>query len=680
MTRHIKPRLLYAKLPLLALLIIDCALAALAIASAESARHFLYFHAGLVGVLLCLALAIVFLRDGGLGAPFKPRAAGITLASLLLFTLLLDLADASVINDLAAIVHRRFQQPAWFLFGLLLAALAFLPILADKLRQCLRGRNYADLAVAGGLLLMLYLLQLPIGLDSVGHWESWIYWAQLEGLFSWSVNYELTTRFWVALPHQLAVIISPASFTGFHLTRMLIHWLMLLAFYGILKKLRFPRYAAFLAVCLCLCYPVNSDLLSLRSLPNIFSAMALLLAGWLALEIRGHPSRPRMLALWLALSFNVASNETAYALILLVPLLWLPRRPSLDREAIKLAAIWYLAPASKLAYLALLAGLGMRFYNSYVFSGEWNAGGNTLAATGARLLDVYAHTLVEGWASAITAFSQSDWLGMSALICIVAAGLAICLARERSALPSTSELARKLAWGLLFIAPAVGVLVWLEQYSGDRWRSYFYAPIGGSIALLSLAALLSTPIRRAAYRRALIIALCLLACLPGMVRLFEQQARLASQADDIKLMLRSLLEAAPALSPDTRVMFFSDMSSAELDASGIYALRYSWQLDDSILYLLYGAPHSSDFCLTAAPCAALDRVSKPNAPGFSASDFHRTLFFKILPDLNIQLIAEPQTYFAFQRDIAYDISQLYDPNAPPPARALSLLGAAPGRG
>ena len=69
-------------------------------------------------------------------------------------------------------------------------------------------------------------------------------------------------------------------------------------------------------------YPVNSDLLSLRSLPNQFSVMSLLAAAFLMLEYRESPSRLGLLGVWLGLVFNVVTNETAYAIILVAPLLW----------------------------------------------------------------------------------------------------------------------------------------------------------------------------------------------------------------------------------------------------------------------------------------------------------------------------------------------------------------------
>ena len=188
------------------------------------------------------------------------------------------LSETRLVNEVLGIIHRRFQQPYWQWVGLALAALIFLPLIGRALRSCLEQRRHADLLICGGYLAFLLLLFMPAGFDSIGHWETWNYRAFLEGQSSWNVSYELTTRFWVAVPHLLAMIISPDSFIGFHVTHLLIIWGKLVLLYGILRKLKFSRLFAFLATMLFMVYPVNAALLSLRSLPNQFSIMALLAA------------------------------------------------------------------------------------------------------------------------------------------------------------------------------------------------------------------------------------------------------------------------------------------------------------------------------------------------------------------------------------------------------------------
>lgn len=680
MTPYQNPRPPIVNILLIALLVADCLLALLAVQSAETPRSFAFFHIGFVGLIACLAAALYYARKKRMDAPFPWRALVLTLAALLLISLLLDLSDTTLIIDALAILHRRFQQPYWQAVGLLLAAGIFLPIILGNLRTCLRQRRFTDLALCAGLLLIVALLYMPFGFDSIGHWENWIYLAHLEGRFSWSVAYELTTRYWVAVPHLLAALISPDSFLGFHLTHLLILWGKLVLLYGILRKFDLPRVYAFLTTTLFMFYPVNSELLSLRSLPNQYSAMSLLAASYLVLEYRIRPSRLRLLGIWLALSFNVASNETAFALILAFPVLWLLKNHLPRRSALHLSAIWYLAPAAKLAYLVLLAGNSMTFYNSYVFAGDWNPSADTSLPVFGRLIDVYRHAFVDGWQAAISQLGQSEWLGVSAVVLALIAGIAWLLMRcgDWQVLVSTRELALYLAGGILLIVPSVGVLIWLEQYSGDLWRTYFFAPIGASIAVFSLIAIATVPIRKLTIRNSAIILLCLAASFPGIARLFQQQERLVTSADNKAELLHNLLNAAPHIEPDTVVLLTADLTREELDATDYYELHYGRELGDSILYVLHGdrIPRTGQFCSEAASCSHLDNITDPTSPNWRDEIFQRTLVLKINPDLSIELIEDPANYFDLDIDIPYDASQLYDPDAPLPPRAGTMLAPA----
>ena len=353
---------------IICLLLVDGVLAIYALQHSHNLSDFLYFHLGLTGLLFSPLLALVFLRKPRMDQPLPLRPLMLALLVCLLFALVAGLSETRLVNEVLGIIHRRFQQPYWQWVGLALAALIFLPLIWHALRSCLEQRRHADLLICGGYLAFLLLLFAPAGFDSIGHWETWNYRAFLEGQFSWNVSYELTTRFWVAVPHLLATIISPDSFIGFHVTHLLIIWGKLVLLYGILRKLKFSRLFAFLATMLFMVYPVNAALLSLRSLPNQFSIMALLAATCLILDFRDEPTRLKLLGIWLALTFNVVTNETAYALILVAPLLWIRGRRD-PWKAANLTLIWYLIPAGKVAHLLLLSALNQPFYNSSIFEG-----------------------------------------------------------------------------------------------------------------------------------------------------------------------------------------------------------------------------------------------------------------------------------------------------------------------
>ena len=87
------------------------------------------------------------------------------------------------------------------------------------------------------------------------------------------------------------------------------------------------------------------------------------------LDYRQNPSRLHLLGIWLALTLNVVSQESGFVLILVMPLLWLWGKRTISWRDSNSTLIWYAAPAAKIAYMLLLVGSGMQFYNSSVFDG-----------------------------------------------------------------------------------------------------------------------------------------------------------------------------------------------------------------------------------------------------------------------------------------------------------------------
>lgn len=648
-------------------------LAIFAFQQSHSHASFLYFHLGLTGLLFCPLLALAFLRKPRLDEPLPLRALALSLLLCLLVALLAGLSETRLVNDALGVIHRRFQQPYWQGVGLALAALIFLPLIWRALRNCLEQRRHADLLVCGGFLAFLLLLFLPGGFDSIGHWESWNYRAYLEGQFSWNVSYELTTRFWVAVPHLLATIISPDSFVGFHVTHLLIIWGKLVLLYGILRRLKFSRLFAFLATMLFMVYPVNSALLSLRSLPNQFSIMSLLTAGYLILDYRDNPSRLKLLGIWLALAFNVVTNETAYALILVAPTLWIRRRVAW--ETANLSLYWYLLPAGKIAHLLLLSSLDQPFYNSTFLERGVGTEGGVIGSDALRLLDVFRHTLVEAWGDALLALNSSGWLPQTliALALIAAIGGYLLRRGDDRTLPDITRARRSLLVGIAFIIPAVGVLIWLDQYSGDLWRMYFYVPIGAAIALLSVIALLISPMNKVRHREIIVLIICLMLMLPATARLFAQRGQFVANARVKADFLYAVMQLIPAIEADTLILLTTDMTSDAFDQSAVYELLYSYDVDNAMLYVLYGngTPVQSTFCLTAEVCSTFGGEGTL----FTAPQalLPRTLVIEIGHNMSVRLVSDPAAYFGMEVDAPYNGDSLYSPDAPLPRRAIAML-------
>lgn len=666
----------------LALLVADCALGFLAIRRATGLADFLFFHTGVLGLMLCPLLATYYLLRPQATNAICLRALLVSLLFLLALALLLGAIDSNPLRELLEVLHRRFRHPSWQLLGLVLAAVVYLPLIVRRVRQKLLKRQLADLAVVSAFMLFLLFLYSPFGFNSIGHWETWGYRAYLEGQHSWNVEFELNTRFWVMAPHLLANIISPDSFVGFNLVHVLILWAKLTLLFGILRKIGFTRAHAFLTTMLFMVYPVNSDLMSLRSLPNQFSVMSLLAAAFLMLEYRESPRRWHLLGIWLGLVFNVVTNETAYAIILVAPALWVSRRARVDWRNANLTVVWYLFPACKIAHLLLLSSLKMPFYNSYIFeSGKYSfgIGADALGAVFGRLAEVYRHTFVGSWVEALSAMGTSDWLAPSLAILTLAGAFSWYLVRcdDSDGRVIKGNARTSLVYGLLFVMPAVGILIWLPQYAGDQWRMYFYVPIGASIAVFGLARIFAVRALPRRYREAAIVALCLALMLPATVRLLMQHDSLVRRADSKARMLYHLMRVIPRIEEDTVILLTTDMNKDEFAGSAISELRYSNDLDNSMLYVLYGngLPIQSTFCIDQSECSAFGgemTIFTSDSPEL----FHRTLAINIAADMSAAVIENPADYFGLDSRFPYDASLLFDRGAGISSRARSMLASA----
>ncbi len=190
--------------------------------------------------------------------------------------------------------------------------------------------------------------------------------------------------------------------------------------------------------------------------------------------------------------------------------------------------------------------------------------------------------------------------------------------------------------------------------------------------------LLAAPIKRLPYRNAALIILCLIVTLPAFVRLFAQHERTVISANNEAILLGNLMQLAPRINKDTTVLLTADMTREELDATDFYEFQYSYSLDNSILYILYGdgVPVTSYFCLSAGICSIAGGEETLFSVELTQDLLKRTLVIKLNEDLSVELLDDPAGYFGLDTDIAYDATSLYDPDAPLPPRASTMLGAA----
>ena len=135
---------------------------------------------------------------------------------------------------------------------------------------------------------------------------------------------------------------------------------------------------------------------------------------------------------------------------------------------------------------------------------------------------------------------------------------------------TTDSIARN--WSAANI-PSVGVLIWIGYYSRDLWRLYLYVPGPAAIAMFSLLALLTTPIRRKRHRNAVLVALCLLLTLPAISRLFLQHEHYVTSANNKRRILEQIVQLAPELENQTMLLVLSQMSDEDFQQKHIEEMK-----------------------------------------------------------------------------------------------------------
>jgi len=227
------------------------------------------------------------------------------------------------------------------------------------------------------------------------------------------------------------------------------------------------------------------------------------------------------------------------------------------------------------------------------------------------------------------------------------------------------QLGLALVAGLLLVVPSVGVLIWIDAYNNELLGLYLYIPAAAAIVLFCLIALLTSPITSNNFRNAALAGLCLLLMLPALSRLFLQHEHYVTSANNKARILAQIAQLAPAIDSQTRVLVLSEMSSEEFQDKHIEAFT-STALGHA-LYVIYVGQGSGrgSICPTIENCFPL---------------LHRqeylkdTIVFLLDRDLNLKLVKEPSTMLEAFAGIDYDLSRLYDADAPVPSRAYSMLG------
>ncbi len=438
-----------------------------------------------------MILAVYYLVTVRLDQPPSPKSFAILCSLFAVVALMMAFSgQMAFINLSLDFLKKVFRDPRWQLSGVVLALMIYTPLVFQIVRKGLNRNKRHDLVVIVGFLVLIFLLFLPAEFASIGHWEAWPFQAYLEGRPS-KAGIELVSRFWVLVPHTLAMHINRGSFAGYHILNLLMFWGQLVFLYGIFRKLKVAPLFAFLTVTLFLVYPVNSGLMSLRSFPMTFSKLSLLAAVYLALDIRNIPSRLKLLGLWLALGFSVGSHEIGYVLIAVVPALWWWRFRRRDWRDLNISLIWYLVPVLKAIYFLMLVVRDRDYYGDFLVNKAIESGNVSIGPLNHYIDivgDVYRRAFVNGWEDAVNALGHGAWIAPTFAMLLLTAAIALLLARYTSATayPSRRQILVALLSGMLLVLAVIGVLMWLERYNHDLWRMYVYVPVGAAVAVSSL--------------------------------------------------------------------------------------------------------------------------------------------------------------------------------------------------
>ncbi len=631
-----------------------------------------HFALNLVGVLLIPFLALFGLQYLWVNDIRRPPLLRVSLGATVFLGICVSLlrmldVEFTVVGVLATLRNvfsdRRWQVGSAIVAAVFYASLAFWSVVGG-----VKNRRNADFLAVGGFFLVVLLLYLPHGFAMVGQWDEWTYFAYLENMPWPRMESELTLRPFSLVASTISIMINSGSFVGFNLVYALLLWARPTLLYVILRQigLRYPY--AYLIALLCFVYPVDARLMSLQSLNLQFSFVSLLTAIFIALRYAQHSTRFKLCGMWLAMSLCIIAYETAYALVLVLPILWNLRTRQMNWQNLNLSLIWYIIPIAKLLYILLLISTSRPFYQSDFFSpGSGNSLNDILTKSLDNLIDVYVRTFAVSWGESFHFVDQNPWLYLVLLILVLIGTISWQYWRHDKCVKVLENklLGFNVVVGLLLILPSVAILISIDHYIDEVHGLYLYIAVPATIAVFGLIALLTSPIANNRYRNSAITCLCLLLMLPSLSRLFLQHEYYVTSANNKARILAQIAQMAPAIGNETRILVVSDMTDEEFRDKNIEAFTSSAL--GHALYVVYGGQGSGrgSICPSMDSCFPLK-----NRTEFLVD----TIVFRMDQELNLELISEPQIIFEEFVGLDYDVSKLFDAEASIPMRAFSMLG------
>ena len=162
---------------------------------------------------------------------------------------------------------------------------------------------------------------------------------------------------------------------------------------------------------------------------------------------------------------------------------------------------------------------------------------------------------------------------------------------------------------------------------------------------------------------------------PALSRLFLQHEHFVNSANIKAQVLASIMEQAPQIDPAAQVILLTDMSITDLRANNMSEFKNN--MLDSAFYVLYQdkRPRFAFLC-------RINRYRRCHIDDIELTGFHLqqdtsyrdTILLRLYDDGSVKLLHELPEELDFGGSGDYNPNRLYNPDAPLPPRAATMLG------
>lgn len=398
---------------------------------------------------------------------------------------------------------------------------------------------------------------------------------------------------------SLAFQLDPDSFLYWNIFQFIVIWLKGIAMGAIVWWLYPKRWIAILGGLIFMIYPADTQQLSLRilsinsSVAFVLCAVAILL--W-ATHIRTILERA-VVACCAGILFLIAclTYEAALFLAPIPLLLWWAKYGFRDGwQNFRIQGIvvffWLVAIGLELGYLFWVGG-DSDIYQNGVSNNPMNTWKIMLQNSPMLLTVGFYRTFFHGWYDAMRMlFSAGDWIIYLPALVLFILLLFVGLGAKKSYCDAYLRLEPHFIKRWLFVSILIALLGYLPYLPSNSHilitqRTYLFAGIGGALMFTALVAILRERLRLLGAG----VGGCLL--LFGMSAQWTQFAHYNAITDKHKMILSGILEVAPRLSPDEKLLI--------IDRTG--CLGNLWMLKGellgSALTVLYGVKTEIVVCL-----------------------------------------------------------------------------------